>query len=62
MCVYIDREMERKIYFKDLVHVTVGIGRSKIYMQTSKLEAERRINVVVSNAKTICRQNSLFLR
>lgn len=35
MCVYIDREMERKTYFKDLAHVIVGVGKSKIYTQNS---------------------------
>lgn len=62
VCVYRQRERERKTYFKGLAHVIVGFGKSRIYMQISKLETEKKVDVLVSNPKAICRQNSLFLR
>lgn len=46
---------ERDIYFKNLAHVIVGVGKSKIYRQTNKLETEGRVDSAVSNPKAVCR-------
>ena len=53
--------IERKIYFKDLDYMTVGVGKSEICRSANRLETQDKVKIAVLRPKTVSRQNSFLL-
>lgn len=53
--------LSREIYFKELVHLIVGVGNSKICRQVGRLDAQGNAGVIILNLETAWRWNSFFL-
>ena len=52
--------IERKIYFKELDYMTVGVGKSEICRSANRLETQDKVKIAVLRPKTVSRQNSFL--
>ena len=64
VCMYVEREQEteRDIYFKELAHMNVEVGKFKICRVSQQPEGPGKSQFCSSNPKTICWQISTSFR
>ena len=64
VCIYVcgERQRERDIYFKELAHMNVEVGKFKICRVSQQPGGPRKSQFCSSNPKTICWQTSTSFR